>query len=53
MGRSFEGVFHTQQSNFDIFRGTDDKDAVWIGSVARLSNALQRMEEIAAAEPGR
>jgi len=42
-----------EQPTFDIFRGTDDKSAVRIGSVAGLSNALQRMEEIAAAEPGR
>jgi hypothetical protein len=38
MGQPFEGVFHMEQSNFDIFRGTDDKDAVRIGSVAGLSN---------------
>jgi hypothetical protein len=53
MGRPFEGVFLMEQATFDIFRGTDDKDAVRIGSAAGLSNALQRMEEIAAAEPGR
>lgn len=42
-----------EQSTFDIFRGTDDKDAVRIDSVAGLSNVIQRMEEIAAGEPGR
>ena len=42
-----------EQSTFDIFRGTDDKDAVRIGSVAGLSNLLRRMEEIAALSPER
>jgi hypothetical protein len=37
---------------FDIFRGTNDRDAAWIEVVEGLSGARQRMEEIAAAKPG-
>jgi len=40
------------QTIFDIFEGTDDSDAVWIQVVEGLSDARQRMEEIAAAKPG-
>jgi hypothetical protein len=41
------------EPTFDIFMGTFDKDAEWMESVAELSMARQRMEEIAAAVPGR
>jgi len=37
---------------FDIFSGVPDKNAVWIETVAGLSNARARMEAIAAQEPG-
>jgi hypothetical protein len=41
------------EPTFDIFRGTTDKDAVWVEAVTGLSDARRRMEEIAAATPGR
>jgi DNA-binding NarL/FixJ family response regulator len=37
---------------FDIFFGVPDKNAVWIETAAGLSNARERMEAIAAQEPG-
>jgi hypothetical protein len=36
---------------FDIFRGASDKDAVWVEAVEGFSNARERMEEIATAQP--
>ena len=41
------------EPTFHIFTGTFDKDAEWLEAVAELSTARQRMEEIAAALPGR
>jgi hypothetical protein len=41
------------EPTFDIFMGIFDKDAEWVEAVAELSIARQRMEEIAAAVPGR
>jgi len=38
---------------FDIFAGLADKDAVYLETVAGLSSARERMEAIAAKEPGR
>ena len=40
------------QTIFDIFRGTIDKDAVWIEVAEGLSSACQRMEQIASDSPG-
>jgi len=40
------------QTIFDIFRGTTDKGASWIEVAEGLSNARQRMEEIATDSPG-
>jgi DNA-binding NarL/FixJ family response regulator len=37
---------------FDIFSGVPDKNAVWIETVAGLSNARTRMEAIAAQKAG-
>jgi acetone carboxylase gamma subunit len=37
----------------DIFSGELDKDAMWLESAEGLSQACARMEEIAAAKPGR
>jgi hypothetical protein len=37
---------------FDIFSGQRTKNAVWIETVAGLSHALDRIEEIAAEKPG-
>lgn len=40
------------EPTFDIFRGTIDQSAEWIEAVLGLSNALDRMEDIAGAQPG-
>src|SRR5215472_6514512 len=37
---------------FSVFSGVPDKNAVWIETVAGLSNARERMEAIAAEKPG-
>lgn len=37
---------------FDIFKGPSEKNAVWIEAVEGLSNARERMEQIAAENPG-
>jgi hypothetical protein len=37
---------------YSIFRGPQDKNAVWIDWVAGLTQARARMEAIAAATPG-
>lgn len=42
-----------QEPTFDIFAGETDKNAVWVEAVAGLSNARERMEQIAAEKPGR
>jgi hypothetical protein len=41
------------EPTFHIFMGTFDKDAEWVEAAAEFSIARQRMEEIAAAAPGR
>ncbi len=41
------------EPNFDIFSGAPDKNAVWVECVRGLSNARERMEQIAAKKPGR
>ena len=41
------------EASFDIFSGTPDKDPLWIETVYGLSNARQRMGEIAERKPGR
>jgi hypothetical protein len=41
------------EPKFDIFSGAPDKDAVWVECVRGLSNARERMEQIAAKKPGR
>lgn len=38
---------------YDIFRGTTNKDALWVEAVAGLSSARRRMDEIAKESPGR
>jgi hypothetical protein len=40
------------EPTFDIFKGTTDKDAIWLDAVCGLSSARQRMEKIAADSPG-
>ena len=41
------------EPNFDIFSGVPDKNAVWVECVRGLSNARERMGQIAAKKPGR
>lgn len=41
-----------EEPTFDIFRGTTDKDAVWLEAVPGLARARWRMEQIARAKPG-
>ena len=41
------------EPTFHIFMGPFDKDAEWVEAAAEFSIARQRMEEIAAAAPGR
>ena len=38
---------------FDIFAGASDEEAIWIEAVEGLSNARERMGQIAAEKPGR
>jgi len=40
------------ESTFDIFSGASKTDAIWLEGVAGLSNARERMEQIAAEKPG-
>jgi hypothetical protein len=40
-------------SRFDIFSGTLNNQPMWLETVEGLSGARQRMQEIAAAKPGR
>jgi len=42
-----------KEPTFDIFSGTPDEDEEWIEAVAGLSNARERMGEIAARKPGK
>ena len=37
---------------FDIFAGASDKHAIWRESVDGLSNARERLQQIAAHDPG-
>jgi hypothetical protein len=41
-----------KEPTFDIFKGTSDKDAIWVEAVQGLAKACQRMEEIAENFPG-
>jgi hypothetical protein len=40
------------EATFDIFAGGPQKDPVWLESVAGLSHARERMEQIAQKTPG-
>jgi hypothetical protein len=42
-----------EEPTFDIFRGTPNKDAVWIEAVKGLAAARERMKQIAAEKPGK
>ena len=39
-------------STFDIFKGSGEKDAVWLECVEGLDAATKRMNEIAIKKPG-
>lgn len=41
-----------REPRFDIFSGQIDNNALWIETVDGLSNARERMEQIAAEKPG-
>jgi hypothetical protein len=41
-----------KEPTFDIFSGGPDKDPLWLETVIGLSNARERMQQIAAREPG-
>lgn len=41
-----------EEPTFDIFRGTPSKSPVWLEAVRGLSLAEQRLEQIAAKDPG-
>ena len=51
--RAYRADAMDPETRFDIFSGAPDKDAVWIEAVPGLSNARERMEEIAREIPGR
>ena len=40
------------EPTFDIFKGTTDRDAMWLDAVEGLSSARQRMEQLATDKPG-
>jgi hypothetical protein len=40
------------ESTFDIFKGTTEKDAIWVEAVEGLALARERMEQLAKATPG-
>lgn len=42
-----------KRPTFDVFSGTPGEDPLWLESVEGLSNARERMEQLAANEPGR
>ena len=42
-----------KEPTFDIFSGTPNLDDEWIEAVEGLSNARERMQEIAARNPGK
>jgi hypothetical protein len=41
-----------EEPSFDIFRGIPDREAIWVERVAGLSAARNRMERLAAENPG-
>ena len=42
-----------KEPTFDIFSGTPNEDEEWVEAIAGLSNARERMGEIAARNPGK
>lgn len=53
LGRLWGQGLAKPEPSFDIFSGAPDKDATWLECVRGLSNARERMEQIAAEKPGR
>lgn len=41
-----------EERMFDIFTGSNDKDALWVEAASGLAGARERMEQIAAEHPG-
>jgi hypothetical protein len=41
------------EPTFDIFSGQPDQNALWLEAVVGLSNAHERMQQIAEGKPGR
>jgi hypothetical protein len=41
-----------KEPTFDIFSGGPDKDPLWIETVEGLSNARERLDQIATLKPG-
>ena len=41
-----------QEPTFDLFMGESEKDAIWLEKVHGLSKAKDRMEQLAAHNPG-
>ena len=41
----------SEEPMFDIFKGNNDKDAIWVEAASGLAGARERMEQIAAAHP--
>ncbi len=50
---SFEKVDRMDEGTFDIFSGAPEEHGLWVEAVEGLSNARQRMGQIAAAEHGK
>jgi hypothetical protein len=42
-----------KRPTFDVFSGTPGEHPLWLETVEGLSNARERMEQLAAKEPGR
>ena len=40
------------KETFDIFSETDEKNGVWLEAVVGLSNAQERLQQVAAEKPG-
>jgi len=41
------------EETFDIFSGSPEENGLWVEAIAGLSNARQRMGQIAAEKPGK
>jgi hypothetical protein len=41
------------EETFDIFSGASDENGLWVEAIEGLSNARQRMKQIATEKPGK